>query len=98
LHACRSTLEDPTCLRLAEQNRLKSVAFPAISVGILGYPAENCAKTMLSQIIDFTFEDLKYLRTIIICLDDPVVYQIFKNEFAEQLKELKEAGDGEVKV
>lgn len=86
------------CLRLAEQNRLKSVAFPAISVGILGYPAENCAKTMLSQIIDFTFEDLKYLRTVIICLDDPVVYQIFKNEFAEQLKELKEAGDGEVKV
>ncbi|NWG16685.1 MAG: macro domain-containing protein [Chloroflexi bacterium] len=86
------------CLRLAEKNRLKSVALPAISVGVLGYPAENCAKTMLSQIIDFTFEDLKYLRTIIICLDDPVVYQIFKDEFAEQIKDLKEAGDGEVKV
>jgi O-acetyl-ADP-ribose deacetylase (regulator of RNase III) len=86
------------CLRLAEQNRLKSIALPAISVGVLGYPAENCAKTMLSQIIDFTFEDLKYLKTIIVCLDDSVVYQIFKDEFATQLEELKEAGDGEVKV
>lgn len=90
-----ATLE---CLRLAEQHRLKSVALPAISVGVLGYPAENCAKTMLSQIIDFTFEDLKYLRTIIVCLDDPVVYKIFKDEFAAQIQELKEAGDGEVKV
>lgn len=90
-----ATLE---CLRLAEQHRLKSVAMPAISVGVLGYPAENCAKTMLTHILDFTFEDPKYLRTIIVCLDDPLVYQIFKAEFDAQIQELKAAGDGEVKV
>jgi O-acetyl-ADP-ribose deacetylase (regulator of RNase III) len=85
-------------LRLAEQNRLKSIALPAISVGVLGYPAENCAKTMLTHIIDFTFEDLKYLRTIIVCVENSLVYKIFKDEFTAQLQELKEAGDGEVKV
>jgi O-acetyl-ADP-ribose deacetylase (regulator of RNase III) len=85
-------------LRIAEQNRLKSVALPAISVGVLGYPVENCAATMLMQIIDFTFEDPKYLRTILLCLSDAAVYDVFKHEFATQLRELKEAGDGEVKV
>jgi O-acetyl-ADP-ribose deacetylase (regulator of RNase III) len=90
-----ATLE---CLRLAEENRLKSIALPAISVGVLGYPAENCAKTMLPHVIDFPFEDPRYLRTIVVCLDDPLVYSIFKAEFAAQIQELKEAGDGEVKV
>lgn len=90
-----ATLE---CLRLAEHHRLKSIALPAISVGVLGYPAENCAKTMLTHILDFTFEDPKYLRTILVCLDDPLIYQIFKTEFDTQIQELKAAGDGEVKV
>ena len=86
------------CLRLAEQYRLKSIAIPSISTGILGYPVENCAKTMLAQIIDFTFDAPRYLRTIIVCLDDPAVYQIFKAEFLEQLEDLKETGEGEVTV
>jgi len=86
------------CLRLAEQYRLKSIAIPAISTGILGYPVENCAKTMLGQIIDFTFDTPRYLRTIIVCLDSAVAYQIFKSEFLSQIEELKEAGEGEVTV
>ena len=86
------------CLRLVEQNKLKSVAIPSISTGILGYPVENCAKTMLAQIIDFTFDTPRYLRTIIVCLDNSAAYQIFKNEFLEQIEDLKEAGEGEVTV
>lgn len=86
------------CLRLAEQNKLKSIAIPSISTGVLGYPVENCAKTMLAQIIDFTFDTPRYLRTIIVCLDNPPAYQIFKNEFLEQIENLKETGEGEVTV
>jgi O-acetyl-ADP-ribose deacetylase len=86
------------CLRLAEEYKLKSIAIPSISTGILGYPVENCAKTMLAQIIDFTFDTPRFLRTIIICLDTPVAYQIFKNEFLEQIENLKETGEGEVTV
>lgn len=85
-------------LRLAETNQLKSIAIPAISTGALGYPLENCAKTMLTQIVDFTFEDLKYLRTVIVCLDTPLAFDVFKAEFDRQLQELKESGDGKVKV
>jgi O-acetyl-ADP-ribose deacetylase len=86
------------CLRLAEENRLKSIAIPAISTGVLGYPVENCAKTMLAQIIDFTFDSPRYLKTITVCLDNPAAYQIFKAEFMEQIEDLKEAGEGEVTV
>ncbi len=86
------------CLRLAEQNRLKSLAIPPISTGALGYPLENCATTMLTQIVDFTFEDLKHLRQILICVDTSVALDVFNQEFASQLQMLKEAGEGKVKV
>ncbi len=85
-------------LQLAEENKLKSIALPAISTGALGYPLENCAKTILTQIIDYTFENLKYLRTIIICVDSAVALSAFRQEFERQIKDLKESGEGKVKV
>ncbi|MEO8397269.1 MAG: macro domain-containing protein, partial [Chloroflexota bacterium] len=84
------------CLHLAESNDLKSIAIPAISAGALGYPLENCATTMLSQIIDFTFEDLKHLRTIILCLPDELAFDAFKREFDQQLEELRQSGTATV--
>lgn len=86
------------CLRLAEQHHLKSLAIPAISTGVLGYPVENCAKTMLTQIVDFTFDDPRHLRTIVLCLDNAAAYEIFTAEFTEQIQSLKEDGEGEVIV
>jgi len=35
-------------LRLMDEHQLKSIAFPAISTGIFGYPIERCAKIMIS--------------------------------------------------
>ncbi len=85
------------CLSLAEDNHLSSVALPAISTGALGYPLENCAKTMLEQIIDFTFEKLRHLKTIYVCVDDtPNALEVFSSEFQQQLNSLKEAGEGSV--
>lgn len=86
------------CLRLAEENQLKSIALPPISTGALGYPLEHCAKIMLTQIIDFTFEDLKYLRTVILCVVDIVAFEAFQREFERQLGDLKESGEGKVKI
>jgi O-acetyl-ADP-ribose deacetylase len=83
-------------LNLAEENQLSSIAMPAISTGTLGYPLENCAITLLSQVIDFTFERVKHLKTIIICLDDELALEVFQKEFQRQIKELKETGEGKV--
>jgi O-acetyl-ADP-ribose deacetylase (regulator of RNase III) len=85
------------CLSLAEEHQLKSIALPPIATGTHGYPLENCAKTMMQQIIDFTFEKLKSLKTIIVCVDNtPNALNIFEAEFAQQLEDLKATGEGQV--
>lgn len=86
------------CLLLAEDNALKSIALPAISTGALGYPLEGCAKVMIEQIIDFTFEKLKSLRTIILCVDSLNALKIFEAELTRQLEDLKETGEGQVRA
>jgi O-acetyl-ADP-ribose deacetylase (regulator of RNase III) len=86
------------CLRLAEAHQLTSLALPAISTGALGYPVENCAKTMLTQVIDFTFENLNSLRHVIIALENEVALEAFQAEFEEQLQQLRQTGEGKVYV
>ncbi len=86
------------CLRLAEQYRLKSLALPAISAGVLGYPLENCARTMITQIIDYTFENPRYLKLITLCLDNLTALAVFQTELDLQVEQLKAAGEGEVTV
>lgn len=86
------------CLQIAEQNHLKSIAIPPISIGSSGYPLENCARTMLTQIIDYTFENPRFLKAIIVCVDDMTTFSIFQNEMNRQLQELRETGQGSVAV
>lgn len=85
-------------LRLAEIHGLRSLAIPPISTGTFGYPVENCATTMLTQIIDFTFEDLKHLRRIVVAIELLTEYDAFSREFHRQVQALKETGEGKVHV
>ncbi len=39
-------------LALAEENRIESIAFPAISTGIFGYPVEEAARVALGTVRD----------------------------------------------
>lgn len=78
-----------TALTLAEGNGLASIALPAISTGVFGYPLEGCAQVMLRVIVDFTFEELIHLKRIIVCLYDARAYEIFAQELQTQLAELK---------
>ncbi len=86
------------CLELAEENNQKTIALPALSVGELGYPVENCARIMLEKTIDFTFEKLKSLRHVIFYLRNENIMSAFIEEFERQLNNLRESGDGKVHV
>jgi O-acetyl-ADP-ribose deacetylase (regulator of RNase III) len=77
-------------LNRAEQNKLHSIAFPAISTGIFGYPLESCAEVMLRVIFDYTYEDLVSLNHVIICLYDERAFGIFETEFQRKLDQLHE--------
>jgi len=80
-------------LALAEQHQLASIALPAISTGVFGFPLEACAQIMLRVAIDFTFEDVKHLKEIVFCLYDRHALDIFSEEFQRQLSELEEEGE-----
>jgi len=45
-----------TCLQLAKQNNLKSIAFPAISCGVYGYPIEQATEIALDVVKNFSAE------------------------------------------
>ncbi|MEN2974639.1 MAG: macro domain-containing protein [Candidatus Caldarchaeales archaeon] len=65
-------------LKLAEEHGIESIAFPAISTGIFGYPKDRCAEVMLSAAIKYLMEGGKRLKKIIFCLYDDETYRIFR--------------------
>lgn len=65
-------------LKLARENNLKSIAFPAISTGIFGYPIERCAPLMLKVCVDFLMENNLDLE-IVFCLWTVKDYDQFEN-------------------
>ncbi|MFW9934833.1 MAG: macro domain-containing protein [Candidatus Thorarchaeota archaeon] len=69
-------------LTLANSKRLRSIAFPAISTGIFGFPKERAADIILSTTLDFVRESKTSLRRIVFCLFDPASYSIFEKVFS----------------
>ena len=69
-------------LKLADNNRLKSISFPAISTGIFGLPIQRCAEIMLRTTIDY-LKCQRCLETVIFCLFSQADYKVF----AEQLRQ-----------
>ena len=63
-------------LRLAKARRLRSVAFPAISAGIFGFPLERCSRIMLRAALDF-LKDNDAPQEIIFCLFGQEAFQTF---------------------
>jgi O-acetyl-ADP-ribose deacetylase (regulator of RNase III) len=72
-------LKDATLnsLKLADKNRLKSIAFPAISTGIFGFPKVRCAIIMLSTTIAY-LDGLTGLGKVVYCLYDKKTLELFE--------------------
>ena len=71
-------------LKLAEKHGIKSMAFPAISTGIFGFPKDRCAKIMLRTTVDY-LKAGSSIERVVFCLYDDETYQIF----AEELNRIK---------
>ena len=59
-------------LRLAVENGVRTIAFPAISCGIYGYPAEEAAKVAVGEVRRFVSETSALDRVIFVCFGDEV--------------------------
>lgn len=64
-------------LKIAEEKKIKDVAFPAISTGIFGFPIERCSVIMLKTAMEF-LEKHEYPQEIIFCLYDQEAYSVFE--------------------
>jgi O-acetyl-ADP-ribose deacetylase (regulator of RNase III) len=58
------------CLKLAEQHALESIAFPAISCGIYGYPLEQAVAIAVSEVRAWQGEHALPERVVFCCFGD----------------------------
>ncbi len=71
-----------SALALADQQKLKSIAFPAISTGIFGFPLDRCARVMLKAVMDYLSRPT-CIERVVFCLWDRRALEIFQRTFAE---------------
>jgi O-acetyl-ADP-ribose deacetylase (regulator of RNase III) len=71
-------LRDAThnALKVADENGLRSVALPAISTGIFGFPIERCAEIMLAVAIEH-LRGRTGLERVVLCLYGEDSYEVF---------------------
>ncbi len=70
--ATRNTLER------AEEKALKSIAFPAIGTGVAGFSMEECARIMITEILDH-LKTRTSLEKIYFVLYDDAALQVFED-------------------
>lgn len=71
-------------LRLADERQLGSIAFPAISTGIFGFPLPRCARIMLAATKQY-LEGQTSIQKVIFCLYGQTAYQEFEKALNEIL-------------
>jgi O-acetyl-ADP-ribose deacetylase (regulator of RNase III) len=72
-------------LALADQHTIRSIAFPAISTGVFGFPMEDCAEIMLGTVIEYLENAETQLETVIFCLYGQDAFEVFTDELARQM-------------
>jgi O-acetyl-ADP-ribose deacetylase (regulator of RNase III) len=75
--ATRNTLER------AEEKALKSIAFPAIGTGVAGFPIEECARIMITEVLDHLKARTSLEKIYFVLYDDAAL-----SDFEEAYKQL----------
>ncbi len=66
-------------LKLMDEHHLKTIAFPAISTGIFGYPIDRCAKIMISTAKNY-LQGTTLIEEVIFCLYSQADFKVFERE------------------
>jgi len=69
------------CLKLADEKKLKAVAFPAMGAGFYGIPLDVCARVLISTINEYMSGDTQ-IDDVVICLLDNREYKPFAEYLA----------------
>jgi O-acetyl-ADP-ribose deacetylase (regulator of RNase III) len=69
-------------LRLADEHHLESIAFPAISTGVYGYPTAKAAGIALRAVADYLATTARSVDVIVFVLITDVSYNVFAKTLA----------------
>jgi len=65
-------------LRLASENKIRTIAFPNISTGIYGFPKEQASKIAVSAVVDFLNNNKTSVENVIFVCFDQENYELYK--------------------
>lgn len=72
-------------LKLASENKIKSIAFPSISTGAYGYPVRDAAEIALSTVINYLnfHPEIELTRFVLFSADAYVSYEMVLKELTK---------------
>jgi O-acetyl-ADP-ribose deacetylase (regulator of RNase III) len=73
-------------LKLAEENSLKSVAFPSISTGVYGYPIDRASLVAIGAVVDYLGETTSIDRVIFVLFSESD-YRLYLTRMKELVSE-----------
>ena len=66
-------------LKLMDDHNLKTIAFPAISTGIFGFPIARCSKIMINTAKNY-LQGKTQIERVIFCLYTTTDFEVFEKE------------------
>ncbi len=76
-------------LKCAEENKINSIAFPALGCGVGGFPLVACAKIMSQEVFRHLRETKSNLKEIIFVLYDKEAFDVFKDTIFSYLEHIQ---------
>ncbi len=70
-----------TSLKIARDRQIKSMAFPALSTGVFGFPLERCSEIMLRVTMDF-LKGNDFPNEVVFCLYGIQALSVFQETLA----------------
>lgn len=68
-------------LQVAQDKQCKSIAFPAISCGVYGYPLEQAADIAFKTVVEFLQQHAQPEKVIFVCFGE-TMHTIYQNQLA----------------
>ena len=59
-----------SCFAIAEQNRFRSIAFPAVSAGAYGFPLDRAAAIAVTETVEFLARNKSVDTVTLVCFSD----------------------------
>ena len=73
-------------LKLADEHKQKSIAFPSISTGAYGYPLEEAARVAIDAVADYLEQNPPSLRKMIFVLYNQTTYNAYAKALAARIR------------